>query len=124
MSEKLSVRPYGNKILVVEIDKEKTASEIIVFNASIGSEDNKFVKGLVVAVGDPIPNLAGILIQPNINVGDVVVYNKFNALGLKHENKNYKVLPYHEVQAILIEDTSKYITSDESLIPRNTKNMN
>ena len=124
MSEKLSVRPYGNKVLVVEIDKEKTASELIVFNTSIGSEDNSFVKGLVVAVGDPIPNLAGILIQPNINVGDVVVYNKFNASGLKHENKNYKVLPYHEVQAILIEDTSKYITSDESLIPRNTKNMN
>lgn len=124
MSEKLSVRPYGNKILVVEIDKEKSsASDLIVFGSAMGS-DNKFVKGLVVAVGDPIPNLAGILIQPNINVGDVVVYNKFNALELKHENKNYKVLPYHEVQAILIEDTSKYITSDESLIPRNTKNMN
>ena len=123
MSEQLSIRPYGNKVLVVEIDKEKTASELIVLGSAIGS-DNRFVKGLVLAVGDPIPNLAGILIQPNINVDDVVVYNRHNALEISHENKKYKVVPYHEVQAILTEDTSKYITSDENLIPRNTKNLN
>lgn len=123
MSEQLSIRPYGNKILVVEIDKEKTASELIVLGSAVGS-DNRFVKGLVLAVGDPTPNLAGLLIQPNINVGDVVVYNRHNALEITHDSKKYKVVPYHEVQAILTEDTSKYITSDENLIPRNTKNLN
>lgn len=123
MSEQLSIRPYGNKILVVEIDKEKTASELILFQTGVGA-DNRFVKGLVLAVGDPIPNLAGILIQPNINVDDVVVYNKHNALEITHNGKKYKVVPYHEVQAILSEDISKFITSDESLIPRNTKNLN
>lgn len=123
MSEQLTVRPYGNKVLVIEVEKEKAGSELILFGNTI-SNDNRFVKGLVIAVGDPIPNLAGILIQPNINVGDIVVYNKMNALEITHLNKKYKVVPYHEVQAILVEDSSKFITSDESLIPRNTKNMN
>lgn len=121
MSENLTVRPYGNKVLVVEIDKEVSSkAQLIVLNAGMG-EDNRFVKGLVKAVGDPIPNIAGVFIDPKIKVDDVVVFNKHNAVGIEHENKKYKLVPYHEIQAVLTEDTSKYLTSGEDLIPRNTR---
>lgn len=123
MSEKLTVRPYGNKVLVVEIDKEvSSAAQLIVLNSGMGS-DNRFVKGLVKAVGDPTPNIAGILIDPKINVGDVVVYNRHNALEITHQQKKYKIVPYHEIQAVLDEDVSKYLTEGEDIIPRNTRLM-
>ena len=117
MSAKLDVRPYGNKVLVIQVDKEKSQSDLIVFGSTM-SNDGRFVKGVIVAVGDPIPNLAGILLEPKVNVGDIIVYNKLNALEISHKNKKYMVVPYHEIQAVIEEDSSKYILGDEEIIPR------
>ena len=120
MSKELGIRAYGNKILVAEVEYEKTTSMLI--TTGTVSDDVRFLKGVVVGVGDPIPNLAGILIEPKINVGDVVVYNKYNTVEIEYKNKKYKVVPYHEVQAIMNEDTEKFITTNDApVIPHKNR---
>ena len=120
MSKELGIRAYGNKILVAEVEYEKTTSMLITTGTVSG--DARFLKGIVVGVGDPIPNLAGILIEPKIKVGDVVVYNKYNTVEIEYKNKKYKVVPYHEVQAIMSEDTEKFITTNDSpVIPHKNR---
>lgn len=109
----LKVRPYGNKVLVERIKHEKKGSIIIHGN---NSADGRFVKGVIKAVGDPIPNLAGLLLSPNLHVGEVILYNFHCATPVAIPNgKTYDAVPYHEVLAIFTDEVQ--IISDEELIP-------
>jgi len=112
-NDELKVRPYGNKVLVERIKHEQKGSIILHGN---NSADGRFVKGVIKAVGDPIPNLAGLLLDPNLNVGDVILYNFHCATPVAIPNgKTYDAVPYHEVLAIFTDEIK--IISDEDLIP-------
>lgn len=97
-----AIRPYGGKVLVKEITHEVSKSKMILSGSM--SDDGRFVKGLVIAVGDPIPNLAGITIDPKISEGEYIMYNKLNSVKVDFEGQSYKVLPYSEIMVVLNPD--------------------
>ena len=118
-SKLLGIKPYGNKVLVERVEHEKKGSLIISGNQS---NDGRFVKGIVLAVGDPIPNIAGVLLDPNIHVNDVILYNLYNAIPVKipGDTKSYDAVPYHEI-LVTFEGGVDMVRS-EDLIPKKPGN--
>lgn len=114
MSGKLG-RPFGNRVLAERIEHEKKGSLILSGNIS---SDGHFVKGVIVAVGDPIPNIAGIERDPGIKVGDIIMYNQYNTVKIKfpEDTKHYDSLSYNEILHIFQE--SPDIVKSEDLIPK------
>jgi len=110
----IGVRPFGSKVIVERISHEKKGNLIL---AGTNSEDGRFVKGIILAVGDPIPNIAGVMIEPKLAVGDVVLYNYYNATPIKVPDvaKRLESVPYHEILAIF--EGPIEIVEDKDLIP-------
>ena len=107
-------KPFGNRVLVKRIEHEKKGALIISGNVS---SDGRFVKGVVVAVGSPIPNIAGIERDPGINEGDVILYNPYNAVKITFpdDQEYYDSMSYNEILHIFDEDVE--IVKNEDLIP-------
>lgn len=110
----IGVRPFGSKVIVERVEHEKKGNLIL---AGTNSEDGRFVKGIILAVGDPIPNIAGVMIEPKLSVGDVVLYNYYNATPIKVPGvtKKLESVPYHEILAIF--EGTIDIVDAQDLIP-------
>lgn len=113
--EKKLGRPFGNRVLVQRIEHEKKGQLILSGNMS---SDGRFVKGIVVAVGDPIPNLAGIERDPGIRVGDVILYNPYNAVKISFpgDTTYYDSMSYNEILHVFDEKVD--VVTQEELIPK------
>ena len=115
MSENMKLgRPFGNRVLVKRIEHEKKGSLIL---SGTQSADGRFVKGIIVAVGDPIPNLAGIERDPGLNIGDVILYNPHNAIKITFPDNTqyYDSMSYNEILHIFDEVVD--IVESNDLIP-------
>lgn len=111
-------RPFGNRVLVKKIEHEKKGTLILSGNVST---DGRFVKGVIVAIGDPIPNIAGIERDPKLNVGDVILYNPFNAVKIAFPGNqtHYDSMSYNEVLHVFAEkEEDLEIVEQSDLIPR------
>jgi co-chaperonin GroES (HSP10) len=117
----IGIRPFGNKVIVERVENEKKGSLIL---KGTNSEDGRFVKGIILAVGDPIPNIVGLMIEPKLNKGDVVLYNFYNAtpISVPGVTKKLDSVPYHEILAIF-EGTIE-VVADEDLIPSDRRKEN
>jgi len=116
MSEDLKLgRPFGNRVLVQRIEHEKKGQLILSGNMST---DGRFVKGIVVSVGDPIPNIAGIERDPGIKVGEVILYNPYNAVKISFpgNNKYYDSMSYNEILHVFEDEVD--LVGQEDLIPK------
>ncbi|MFA5403413.1 MAG: hypothetical protein WC358_00590 [Ignavibacteria bacterium] len=113
--EKKLGRPFGNRVLVQRIEHEKKGQLILSGNMS---SDGRFVKGIIVAVGDPIPNIAGIERDPGIKVGEVILYNPYNAVKISFPGDitYYDSMSYDQILHVFDETVDLVEHSD--LIPK------
>jgi co-chaperonin GroES (HSP10) len=111
-------RPFGNRVLVKRIEHEKKGTLIL---SGSQSSDGRFVKGIIVAVGDPIPNLAGIERDPGIKTGDVILYNPYNAVKISFPDNTeyYDSMSYNEILHIF--DETVEIVDRADLIPKENR---
>ena len=118
-------RPFGNRVLVKQIEHEKKGNLILSGNVST---DSRFVKGVIVAVGEKIPNIVGVERDPGLSVGDVILYNPFNGVKITFpgDRNPYFSLPYSEILHIFAEKIEDLqVVENDELIPREaTKNGN
>jgi chaperonin GroES len=84
----------GNILIEITTAEEVTASGIII----PGAAQEKPSEGTVVAVAADADD--------QIAVGDVVIYKKFGGTELKHDDKEYLIVPDSDILA-------KYVESDE-----------
>lgn len=104
-------RPLGSTILLewIDVTEDKTfegTSILIPENIKEMSAEGelKTLKLKVVAVGPGDVNSSGVLLPMEVQVGDIVVINKFSGATLvKIEGKEYKFIKESEILAILEE---------------------
>ena len=90
------LKPLGNKIVVKPTpEKEKTSSGILLPD----SAKKKSTEGEVVAVGRGKYE-DGKLVEPEVKVGDTVIYSKYGGTEVTIEDVDYVILDEDSIMAI------------------------
>lgn len=98
MSEKFSIRPLGDRIIVKAVEQaEKTSGGIYLPD----SAKEKPQQGKVIAVGTGRKNDKGEVIPMEVSVGDKVLYGKYSGTEVKIDGEFYLIIKESEILAIL-----------------------
>jgi len=90
------LKPLGDKIVVKpKAEEEKTAGGIYVPDTA----KKKSTEGEVVAVGRG-KYAEGKLVEPEVKVGDVVIYSKYGGTEVTIDNTDYVILDEDSILAI------------------------
>jgi len=90
------LKPLGDKVVVEpKAEEEKTASGILLPDTA----KKKSTEGTVVAVGRG-KLVEGKLVEPEVKVGDVVIYSKYGGTEVTIGDKDYVVLDEDNILAI------------------------
>ncbi len=90
------LKPLGDKIIVEPVPaEEKTASGLYVPDTA----KKKSTEGTVVAVGRG-KMVDGKLIEPEVKVGDVVIYSKYGGTEVTIGAKDYVILDEDNILAV------------------------
>ena len=95
------IKPLDDKV-VVEVLKEEektTASGFII----PGLAEEKPNEAIVVAVGPGLRLDNGVLMVPDVKVGDRVVFSKYQGHEVKDGGKDYLILAYRDIVAVIEE---------------------
>ncbi len=87
-----------NRNILVEMDgkKEKTTASGIIIP---GTVEEKPTTGKVLAMSRNIED-------PEVSVGDVVLFKKYSGNEVEHEGKKYLLVPYADILAKMVETES------------------
>lgn len=94
----MKLRPLGDRIVVVPIEKEATTPSGIVLPES---SKEKPQEGKVIAVGPGTRNEKGERIPMDVKQDDVVLYAKYAGTEIKLNGEKYLILRENDVLAIL-----------------------
>lgn len=94
----MSLRPLGDRIVVVPIEKESTTPSGIVLPES---SKEKPQEGKVIAAGPGARNEKGARIPMDVKVDDVVLYAKYAGTEVKLNREKYLILRESDVLAVL-----------------------
>ena len=89
----MNVKPLGNRVIIEPKRKEEKTQGGIYLPESAQDSDNV---GVVVAMSESIKD-------PQFNVGDNVMYEKYGGKEISDDNKRYIILDYKDVIARLRE---------------------
>lgn len=93
------IKPMDDKV-VVEIIKEAektTASGFII----PGLADEKPNEAIVIAVGPGLRLDNGVMMVPDVSIGDKVVFAKYQGHEVKDGGKDYLILAYRDILAVI-----------------------
>lgn len=94
----MNIRPLGNRIVIEKVEaEEKTASGIVLPQSA--QEQPQFA--VVRAVGDEFENNEKL--KGMIHIGDKVLYGKFAGTEVKVDGKEYIIVRYTDVLAVVEE---------------------
>ncbi|MGB9696849.1 MAG: co-chaperone GroES [Ignavibacteria bacterium] len=94
----MNIKPLGDRILVKPAPaEEKTASGIIIPDTA----KEKPMQGEVIAVGKGRIADNGQLIQPEVKVGDKVLYGKYSGTEVTIDGVEYLIMRESDVYAII-----------------------
>jgi len=98
---KISIKPLGDRVLVRPLSEDelgsKTASGIIIPETV---DKEKPEQGEVVAVGEGKYE-DGVLVKPQVSVGDRVVFSRYGYDEVKHAGEEYFIIKADNVLAII-----------------------
>jgi chaperonin GroES len=95
------LKPVDDKVVVKVIDeKEKTSSSGLILTSL---SDEKSNEAYVVAVGPGLRLPNGDIIVPDVNIGDKVVFAKYQGTEIEHDGDKFLILAYRDIVAILEE---------------------
>ena len=97
------LKPIGGRV-VIEKKETQTQTESGIIIPDTAMEGGEPQIGEVVAVGKGARSMGGELIPMEIEIGDKVLYGKFQAQEIQHNNKSYFVLGEQDIIAIVEDD--------------------
>jgi chaperonin GroES len=92
------IKPVDDKVVVKvikESEKESTSGFILSF------AEEKPNEAVVVAVGPGLMLDNGVLMKPDLSVGDKVVFAKYQGTEVTFEHKDYLILAYRDIVAVI-----------------------
>lgn len=94
----MEIKPLNDKVVVKVIkETEKTTSSGFVFTVA----DEKPSEAIVVAVGPGLMLDNGVLMKPDLSVGDKVAFAKYQGTELQLGGEDYLILAYRDIVAII-----------------------
>lgn len=93
----MKIRPILDRVLVEPIEKEKQSKGGIILNAT---NNERPEIATVVAIGEG-KNYEGEKVDINLKIKDKVLFNKYAGTSVTIENKEYMILKYSDVLAII-----------------------
>lgn len=99
----MSLRPVEDKIVVktVKEEEQKTASGLVL--TTMGSSELRN-QGIVMAVGPGIVLQDGSRVEPPVNPGDTIIFNRFNATTVEHNGEEYLVITIRDLLVVVEDD--------------------
>jgi len=97
------MKAVADKVIVeffeCDTEKEKVSENGIVFSTSTHLKEPP-QRGKVVCVGPGRITLGGILIEPEVKVGDIVVFAKHAGAEIKNGDKKYRVIRESDILGV------------------------
>lgn len=95
------IKPLEDKV-VLELPKaeEKTTSSGLII---AGSSEEKPQEAIVVAVGPGVTFGNGDRMVIDLNIGDKVMFSKYQGTEITHEGKQYLIIAYRDIFAVINE---------------------
>ena len=94
----MKIRPLQDRIIVKRIaEEEKTAGGIIIPDTA----KEKPQSGQVVAVGEGKLSDEGVRINPDVSVGQVVLYGKYSGTEVNVGGEDYLILRESDILAVI-----------------------
>ncbi|MFW6034993.1 MAG: co-chaperone GroES [Halothermotrichaceae bacterium] len=94
----MKIKPLNNKVAVKFVEKEEEKTESGIVLPDTAKKDEKPQQGEIVAVGDDCCNDDG---EPVINVGDLVVFDKYAGTKVELEGVDYVIISLDDVLAVI-----------------------
>jgi chaperonin GroES len=94
------LKPVDDKVIVKVIkESEKATSSGFILSLS----EEKPSEAIVVAVGPGLMLDNGILMKPDLLVGDKVAFAKYQGTEVQHAGESYLILAYRDIVAVIEE---------------------
>lgn len=95
------IKPLNDKVVVKVIkEQEKTTSSGLILSAL---NEEKPSEAIVVAVGPGLELDNGVLMKPDLNVGDKVAFAKYQGTEVQFDGEDYLILAYRDIVAVIEE---------------------
>jgi chaperonin GroES len=92
------IKPVDDKV-VVKVIKESEKASTSGFVLSFAEE--KPNEAIVVAVGPGLMLDNGVLMKPDLSIGDKVVFAKYQGTEVTFEHEDYLILAYRDIVAVI-----------------------
>jgi chaperonin GroES len=92
------IKPVDDKV-VVKVIKESEKASTSGFVLSFAEE--KPNEAIVVAVGPGLMLDNGVLMKPDLSIGDKVVFAKYQGTEVTFEHEEYLILAYRDIVAVI-----------------------
>jgi chaperonin GroES len=92
------IKPVDDKVVVKvikESEKESTSGFILSF------AEEKPNEAIVVAVGPGLMLDNGVLMKPDLSIGDKVIFAKYQGTEVTFEHQDYLILAYRDIVAVI-----------------------
>jgi chaperonin GroES len=93
------IKPLEDKVVLEIPKKEEKTTQFGLIIA--GSADEKPSEAIVVAVGPGATFADGTKMTIDLNVGDKVVFSKYQVAEITHDNKEYLIIAYRDIFAVI-----------------------
>lgn len=95
------IKPLNDKVVVKVVkEQEKTTKSGFILSAL---NDEKPSEAIVVAVGPGLELDNGVLMKPDLNVGDKVAFAKYQGTEVQFNGEDYLILAYRDIVAVIEE---------------------
>lgn len=95
------IKPLNDKVVVKVIkEQEKTTSSGFILSALNEERPNE---AIVVAVGPGLELDNGVLMKPDLSVGDKVAFAKYQGTEVQFDGEDYLILAYRDIVAVIEE---------------------
>lgn len=93
----MNIRPLTDRVVIKPIGADKVKGGIIIPDTA--EKKHQALKGEVMAIGVGRDNKHGFYIMPTVNVGDLVLYDKY--AGIETEDGDYIIMRDSDILAVL-----------------------
>jgi len=94
----MNIRPLHDRVVIQRLEEERTTAGGIVIPDTAAEKPQK---GKVVAVGKGKPLDNGSVREPEVKVGDKILFGKFAGTEVKIDDDDYLVMREDDVVAVL-----------------------
>ena len=94
----MSLKPLGDRVIIKQDEAETTTASGLVL-ASTAQE--KPQRGKVIAVGEGKLDNNGVLVKPQVEPGDTVVYSKYGGTEIKYGDEELIILRADDIYAVV-----------------------